>query len=316
MGRREDKKPSLHEVGRGLREGCLHKSRSGLKATRVKGGYFPDSLASLRPPTEGYLPLLARCYRCDFPGGKPFVPLSCLFLTRVAFLGVAWGSKKVVPLIFLALSLILAACARESLPKTPPVFTPATPPVAPLSCADFLPPGDRQYMHAIRFELAGGGGGSAIGVVVLIGREIRCALTTVEGLTLFEARSSGGDPPEVMRALPPFDKPVFAANLFKDIRTLFLPPLGLVRQGQLADHSRVCRYETEDGATADLMETHDGCWRLQTYNPDAMQNRSVRAYSCEYTSDSGLVPAQLELTAPAYTLRLRLISAQRLESVQ
>ena len=182
----------------------------------------------------------------------------------------------------------------------------------PLSCADFLPPGDRQYVHSIRFELAGGGGGSAIGVVVLSGREIRCALTTVEGLTLFEAKSDGGAP-EVMRALPPFDKPHFAANLFKDIRTLFLPPLGLVRQGQLADHSRVCRYETEDGATADLMETHDGCWRLQTYHPDAMQNRSVRAYSCEYTADSGLVPSQLELTAPAYTLRLRLISAQRLD---
>lgn len=214
--------------------------------------------------------------------------------------------------MFCAVCLALfAACAE--IPKTPPALAPASPMAAPLSCADFLPPGDWQYVHAVRFSLPGGGHGSAIGVVVLTGREIRCALTTVEGLTLFEAKANGGDAPEVMRALPPFDRPVFAENLFKDIRTLFLPPLGLVRQGQLADHSRVCRYETEDGAIADLMETHDGCWRLQTYHADPLQNRSVRAYSCEYTTDSGLMPSQLELIAPAYTLRLRLISAQRLE---
>ena len=63
------------------------------------------------------------------------------------------------------------------------------------------------------------------------------------------------------------------------------------------------------------METKDGCWRLQTYNPDPLANRSVRAYSCEYTSQSGLMPSQLELIAPGrsgYTLNMRLISAQRL----
>ena len=80
--------------------------------------------------------------------------------------------------------------------------------------------------------------------------------------------------------------------------------------------ARVCRYETANGGTADLMETRDGCWRLHTYNPDSSRNRSVRAYSCEYTSESGLMPSQLELIAPGssgYTLNLRLISAQRLD---
>ncbi len=208
--------------------------------------------------------------------------------------------------------LLLAGCSTA---QTPPELIPLRSVPAPLTCAEFFPQGDWQYVHAIRFQLASGGGGSAIGVVVLTSQDIRCALTTVEGLTLFEARTQGSGPVEVIRALPPFDREHFAENLLKDIRTLFVPPLGLVRQGQLADKARVCRYETADGETADLMETKDGCWRLQTYNPDPQHNRSVRAYSCEYTSQSGLMPSQLELVAPGrsgYTINMRLISAQRL----
>ena len=211
-------------------------------------------------------------------------------------------------------SLFLAACSSV---QTPPELIPMRPVPTPLTCAEFFPQGDWQYVHAINFQLASGGGGSAIGVVVLTSQDIRCALTTVEGLTLFEARAKGSGPVEVIRALPPFDRQYFAENLVKDIRTLFVPPLGLVRQGQLADKARVCRYETADGEIADLMETKDGCWRLQTYNQDPLRNRAVRAYSCEYTSQSGLMPSQLELIAPGrtgYTINLRLISAQRLTS--
>ncbi|NLZ17927.1 MAG: hypothetical protein GX087_09385 [Desulfobulbaceae bacterium] len=221
--------------------------------------------------------------------------------------------KRIFPWFVLAL---LFGCS--SVQQTPPVLAPLRPVPAPLTCADFFPQGDWQYVHAIRFQLASGGGGSAIGVVVLTSRDIRCALTTVEGLTLFEARAKGAGPVEILRALPPFDRQLFAENLLKDIRTLFVPPLGVVRQGQLADKARVCRYETADGETADLMETKDGCWRLQTYNPNPQHNRSVRAYSCEYTSQSGLMPSQLELIAPGrtgYTINMRLISAQRLNSI-
>lgn len=218
-------------------------------------------------------------------------------------------------LVFWLVSLLLSACGGA---QTPPQLTPLrSTPAAPLSCADFFPQGDWQYLHAIHFRLASGGSGSALGVVVLTSRDIRCALTTVEGLTLFEARTRDSGQAEILRALPPFDQQHFADNLIKDIRTLFIPPLGLVRQGQLADKARVCRYETADGETADLMETKDGCWRLQTYNPDPLNNRSVRAYSCEYTSQSGLMPSQLELTAPGrngYSVHLRLISAQRLSA--
>lgn len=218
-------------------------------------------------------------------------------------------------LVLLSCLLVLAACARE--PRRPPALAPLQPVSAPLTCNDFFPQGDWQYVHAIRFRLASGiGGGSVIGIVILHGQSIQSALTTVEGLTLFEARADSSGGIQVVRALPPFDSPHFAENLLKDIRLLFIPPLGIVKQGQLADRARVCRYETANGGTADLMETRDGCWRLHTYNPDPSRNRSVRAYSCEYTSESGLMPSQLELIAPGssgYTLNLRLISAQRLD---
>ena len=122
------------------------------------------------------------------------------------------------------IALVLASCS--SVKQTPPPLTPLRPVPTPLTCAEFFPQGDWQYVHALRFQLtSGGGGGSAIGVVVLTSQDIRCALTTVEGLTLFEARAKGTGPVEIIRALPPFDRQYFADNLVKDIRTLFLPPL-------------------------------------------------------------------------------------------
>ena len=214
----------------------------------------------------------------------------------------------------LASCLALVACGR-AIPDAPPPLTPLSPVPAPLTCSDFFPQGDWQYVHALRFTpksgFFGADSASAVSIVVLRGRELRLALTTVEGLTLFEARSVQGEAPEVARALPPFDRPAFADNFVRDLRLLLLPPLGLVHQGQLAGQFRVCRYEGANNTVIDLMETNDGCWRRHIYHRDPAQNRTVRAWSCEYTAESGLMPAQLELQAPFYTLNLRLISAQR-----
>ena len=215
-------------------------------------------------------------------------------------------------LCLLLIFLLLCGCSTV---ETPPEIHPLKPLAAPLSCTFFFPKGDWQYVHAIDFKLASGKGGSAIGVLVLTQQDIRCALTTVEGLTLFEARAKANGPVEILRALPPFDKEGFAENLIRDIRTLFIPPLGLVRQGQMADGAKVCRYVTAEGSTADLMATADGCWRMQTYNADSQQNRSVRSYSCEWTPQSGLMPGLLVLKAPGatgYSITMRLITAHRL----
>ena len=226
--------------------------------------------------------------------------------------------KRLLALVLrLSLPLALAACGR-AIPDAPPPLTPLAPVPAPLTCSDFFPQGDWQYVHALRFTpksgFFGGESASALAVAIQRGRELRLALTTVEGLTLFEARSTQDEAPEVARALPPFDRPGFADTFVRDMRALLLPPLGPVRQGRLAGQFRVCRHEGADDAVVDLMETNDGCWRRHIYHRDPALSRTVRAWSCEYTVESGLMPAQLELRAPFYTLNLRLITAQRLDA--
>ncbi len=184
-------------------------------------------------------------------------------------------------------------------------------------------------LHAIEFRLADGTRGNALGVLILDGRTLSCALTTVEGLTLFEARSSGMAEPEVLRALPPFDDPEFARGLLRDVRTLVQPPPGLSHYGTLADGAPVCRYDGGQTIT-DILPREDGCWQLFTYDEQRIlrtdgcqpadpgcehrQTRAIAARSCERIGEA-ILPHRLDLRgfAPsAYSLDLRLLSAEPL----
>lgn len=184
-------------------------------------------------------------------------------------------------------------------------------------------------LHAIEFRLADGTSGNALGVLIVDSHSLSCALTTVEGLTLFEARSSGAAEPEVLRALPPFDNPEFARGLLRDVRTLVQPPPGLRKHGTLADGSPVCRYDGGQTIT-DILPQADGCWQLFTYDEQRIlrtdgcqpadpgrehrQTRAVAARSCERIGEA-ILSRRLELRgfAPStYTLNLRLLSAEPL----
>jgi hypothetical protein len=179
-------------------------------------------------------------------------------------------------------------------------------------CATLFPQDRWQFVHAIAFRMANGTHGNALGVLVLNNREVRCALMTVEGLTLFEARSPEAGALEVMRAVPPFDKRDFAAGLMRDVRTMFQLPSGKARYGLLADGTAVCRY-VADSQVTDILPREDGCWRIVTYS-EGTKVRTINAYACT-TVASAVIPHSLELTAsgPAgYSLDLRLLSAERL----
>ncbi len=232
-------------------------------------------------------------------------------------------------LLCLTVVLLLSSCAtakKELLPKL--VHAPgATKSLQ--QCAALFPQGRWQMVHALAFRMADGTSGNAIGVLVLEGQGIKSALMTVEGLTLFEAQSTDAEHLEVLRALPPFDKPGFAAGLMRDVRTLFQPPSGLARYGTLADGTPVCRYNAGQGVT-DILPQEDGCWRMHTYSEQSflrtdgclptdpsreqIRTRTIKAESCS-TVESAVLPQSLELIAPGpagYTLNLRLISAERL----
>jgi hypothetical protein len=215
---------------------------------------------------------------------------------------------------FLCLTVLflVASCAKVPKEVLPDFVPSAGEGRVRAACTALFPTGRWQFVHSIAFHMAKGVNGTAIGVVVLSGKEIRCALMTVEGLTLFEARSAGDGDMEVVRAIPPFDNRDFAAGLMQDIRTIFRPPPGTVRYGDIADNTAVCRYSATDKVT-DVLPRQDGCWSIYTYS-DRIRARSIHARSCR-TVASMQIPESLELLAsgPAgYSLNMTLISAEPL----
>ncbi len=212
----------------------------------------------------------------------------------------------------LLLFFLVASCSmskRANLPE-----------IAPLpdgrgsghSLPAIFPVGRWQLVHSIAFHLADGSRGSAIGVLIIDGKQIRCALTTVEGLTLFEAESVSGKPPKVSRAVPPFDKKGFAAGLMNDVQTIFQLPSGQVEYGRLKNGKPVYRY-AGISKTTDILPQTDGCWTMKTY-ADRIVTRTVHARSCK-TIDSTVLPEDITMVAagPAgYSLKLHLIRAEKL----
>jgi len=179
-------------------------------------------------------------------------------------------------------------------------------------CSRMFPRKPWQYVHALHFRLADGGKGSGLGVVALEHESMRCALMTVEGLTLFEASATADGQVKVSRALPPFDARGFAQGLMRDLRTLFFVPPGSLRQGRLEDGRLVCRYATPQLIT-DILPQEDGCWQVHLYT-GRVDTGSIETRSC-HVVDSVLVAETMELMVPGplgYTIHLRLLSAEPL----
>jgi hypothetical protein len=166
------------------------------------------------------------------------------------------------------------------------------------------------------FHLAAGGEGTALGVVALDGDEIRCALTTVEGLVLFAAREKEGEPIQVSRAVSPFDKKGFAKGLVRDVRTIFVKPKGTVECGRLSDGTPLCRWSLADQIT-DVLPKKDGCHTLNTYS-DGLRSRTVDTRSCTVL-DSTVIPEDIDLVASGaagYSLNMHLVSAEKLPAAK
>lgn len=184
-----------------------------------------------------------------------------------------------------------------------------------LDCAQAFPPGRWQFVHSIDFTMAGGRGGSVIGVTVLDGKILKCALITIEGLTLFEARMK--DKPAVLRDLPPFDKPGFAENLMADVQVMFIRP-GVedndIQYGYFGDNRAGCRFISAGDRVTDIIPLKDGCWRIYTHAGAQGQGRAIIARSCTL-HDGYRLPHELELQVSGprgYTLKMTLISAEKL----
>lgn len=224
--------------------------------------------------------------------------------------------------------LLLAACARQGAIPRLDLIRATSDPALQERCQAFFPPDRLQLVHAISFRLAQGEGGHALGVVVLDGASIDCVLTTMEGFTLFAARSAGKHDLHIDRAVPPFDRPGFAEGLMRDVRLLFRPPQGTTALGILPDGQRACRFHEQD-RLVELVPQPDNGWLLREFTGQSVLKvdgcllttrdlewrltRSILA--APPLAESAGLAATLDLTAsgPAgYTLNLRLLNAEPL----
>ncbi len=209
------------------------------------------------------------------------------------------------PALYLLFLSLLLSCAsnQHTLPEMTPTHT------TTLKCPALFPPGGCQAVHDIEFTMPGSRQGRAIGVTVVSeDGTIESTLMTVEGFVLFAA--SLNDTLTIHRAVPPFDKPGFAAGMMEDIRSIFLHPQGRIETGTLADTSSICRITTDSGRVIDSLSLANQSRQINIYSPDGTLERSISGRDYTAHTPNISIPKILELTAPGmngYTLNLTLI---------
>lgn len=211
-------------------------------------------------------------------------------------------------------ALLLASCAPHAEHRLPELVDVQSDD-RQQRCEAVFPAGSWQLVHSLEFASAGGFAGTVIGVTVVDPPDLSCALVTVEGVTLFEATGGADEEVVVERAVPPFDRPGFAAGLLADVRGMFIaPPDQGVTFGLLPDGRPVCRYFAEDGRVTDILPPAEGRWQTREYGADSGLKRVIEGHLDRQRSLSE--PARyLELNAlsPAeYTLKMKLIDALQL----
>ncbi len=215
----------------------------------------------------------------------------------------------------LVMALLPAGCAvttQQLQPLSSELTGTARQQEAARSCAAVFPQGKWQFVHSIEFAMADGSGSSMLGVTVLDADSLSCALMTTEGFTLFEARLT--DTLQVLRAVPPFDKPEFAQGLMRDVQAIFIPPQGHNQQyGKLTNSTDCCRTTAVIGRrlTTDVLFTENNCWQINTFDNQQKMIRSITARSCKEVGAT-VIPDQLDLTVPGpagYTLKMTLVDA-------
>jgi hypothetical protein len=217
-------------------------------------------------------------------------------------------------LLLLFTMAVLTAC--QGLPAIAPAPRATAPPFHKTP-----PPFVQQpwrLVHSIESRWPDGGQGFMLGVLNIdpLTGSLDCAVLSLEGLLLFQARYADGQL-TVARALPPFHHPQMAARMLEDIRLIFLAPSDrVVEQGLGPDGRWTRRYESSLG-TIDVSGTDDEHYTIRRFDAHHRLQRQVELATCRSPGTAGTEPVPCRITLKArgpgaYRLEMVLTEAQPL----
>jgi len=168
---------------------------------------------------------------------------------------------------FLVLFAILLAASCAHLPLLAPIDANQAQTAAE-RCRQAFPAQPWRATHTIFAALPFGMHSQLIGVTAVGAEGLHSILLSPEGLSLFDGvqRSGKNGGLVVHRAVPPFDRPDFAASLMADVGNAFLSPAGPPAAiGTYKTGETVCRWSPPDGETTDVELGTDGPRAIRTY---------------------------------------------------
>jgi hypothetical protein len=149
------------------------------------------------------------------------------------------ASRRLTLYRVVLVALFLVACAHV------PAVAPIDPGIAMTvsqRCQQAFPPQPWHATHTIFATLPFGMKGTLLGVAAAEGGALRAMLLSPEGVTLFDGTQYGNSL-KVDRAVPPFDRPDFAASLMADVGNALLSPAGPPSTvGTYKSGATICRW--------------------------------------------------------------------------
>ena len=206
----------------------------------------------------------------------------------------------------LLLLLGLLGCAH--LPELAPVPNAARTEIVQ-RCEQAFPKRPWKATHTIFATLPFGNHSQLLGVLAANAQELRAILLSPEGISLYDGRQAIGatnSTPSVQRAVPPFDRPDFAASLMADVASAYVAPDGPPQAvGTYATGADVCRWVPPVGEARDVELGPDGPRTIRTYH----NLHLTREIHLRGAATDGFFP-EVDLMVPGaggYVLEMRLV---------
>jgi hypothetical protein len=205
----------------------------------------------------------------------------------------------------LALLLLLSTSACAHLPTLSPADAESAKSAA-TRCQQAFPAQPWHATHTIFASLPFGQNSGLIGATAAEAGALHAVLLSPEGVTVFSGIQRGSDRLLIEHAVPPFDRPEFAASLMADVGNTYLSPAGPpAAVGSYVSGATVCRWLPPGGETTDVELASDGPRFIRTFRGVRL-SREILLLG---TPDKGFYPLVV-LRVPGtggYQLEMRLV---------